>query len=558
MHATIARGQEDAGIPSNQGKKANGIEQEHRHYKAASILAALVAGFVLLQFFLPLRTAIQIGADEGFELTKATLCLKGHHLYTEIWNDQPPLHTFLITQVLKYISPSILGPRLLTTGFTVLLLSSIFLICLRVNGLTVAALTTAFLIASPGFLELSASCMLEIPALAAAVSALCFLLIGTAKWRFREIVSGILFGIALQIKLVPAILLSLAAIILWIQHSKSERQVRNTTISLLVLGLCLVMSVIVIDFIIERGAYLLNFQQSWSSHFGHAKSADYGSASEHPFEWSLFLKNWDTSIPALYGIIFLTRRARSDKWAILPLAWLGLALLVFGTHKPWWSYYYIHTAIPLCWCAAAGLVALVQSAKSLSGITANNPIITGPPIPPAPARARNPNRQSSKTDRPTLSATPVRFGGLRLKWVGTLVLYGLCALPWMTGRVYLQVKGIRNLPQTYSTPVLARIERLKPFTEWIYAQPAIYSFHTGIPMPPELAVVPLKRLWSGEMTTERIAEELRNYKPGMLLLLNSADEMPWRDLINKEYRLIYQDDTQLLYARPSVIAKARR
>src|SRR5437660_12932548 len=126
-------------------------------------LALLLSAFLGLQFLLPLRTAVQIGADEGFELAKATLCVHGHQLYSEVWNDQPPLHTFLITQTLKHISPSILGPRLITTGFTLLLLASVFLLVRRVSGLTVAALATGLLMASPGFLELSSSCMLEIP-----------------------------------------------------------------------------------------------------------------------------------------------------------------------------------------------------------------------------------------------------------------------------------------------------------------------------------------------------------------------------------------------------------
>jgi hypothetical protein len=81
-------------------------------YKSAAILATLLSTLVLVQCRLPLRTAIQISADEGFEFAKATLCLKGYKLYTEVWNDQPRLHTFLITQILKHISPSIAGPRL--------------------------------------------------------------------------------------------------------------------------------------------------------------------------------------------------------------------------------------------------------------------------------------------------------------------------------------------------------------------------------------------------------------------------------------------------------------
>ena len=104
-----------------------------RATRSRVVLAALLTAFIVLQFSIPLGTTVQIGADEGFELAKATLCLKGYQLYTEIWNDQPPLHTFLITQVLKHVSPSILGPRLATAIFTVILLASIFFISLRIS-----------------------------------------------------------------------------------------------------------------------------------------------------------------------------------------------------------------------------------------------------------------------------------------------------------------------------------------------------------------------------------------------------------------------------------------
>jgi hypothetical protein len=147
----------------------NGQEGERvgllRRYKPSVLLVLLLACFLLMESLVPLRTAVQIGADEGFELVKATLCLKGHHLYTEVWNDQPPLHTFLITFILKNFSPAILGPRLLTITFSMLLLASIFGIVLRIHGLWPACLTTALVIASPGFLEISSSCMLEVPAL---------------------------------------------------------------------------------------------------------------------------------------------------------------------------------------------------------------------------------------------------------------------------------------------------------------------------------------------------------------------------------------------------------
>ena len=84
------------------------VERGGRHGKAVLALLMLLAGFIVFQGFLPLGIAVQIGADEGFELAKATLLMHGHGLYTEAWNDQPPLHTFLVVQVLKHGSPGVL------------------------------------------------------------------------------------------------------------------------------------------------------------------------------------------------------------------------------------------------------------------------------------------------------------------------------------------------------------------------------------------------------------------------------------------------------------------
>lgn len=139
--------------------------------------------------------------------------------------------------------------------------------------------------------------------------------------------------------------------------------------------------------------------------------------------------------------------------------------------------------------------------------------------------------------------------------LGLVLVYGLGALPWMSARVYLQVSGIRKSPQTYYTPVLAQVARFKPFTEWLYADRQIYSFHTGIPVLPDLAVLPVKRFWAGEMSNERITEELTASKPGLLLLQNDTLERPFQKLIQTEYRLVYVDAENRLYAHASIAKK---
>ena len=89
--------------------QATSVRMERGPWARPAVIAViLLAAFFLLQSQIPLRTAVQIGADEGFELAKATLCLHGHKLYSEVWNDQPPLHTFLVTQIIKHVTPSIL------------------------------------------------------------------------------------------------------------------------------------------------------------------------------------------------------------------------------------------------------------------------------------------------------------------------------------------------------------------------------------------------------------------------------------------------------------------
>jgi hypothetical protein len=126
----------------------------------------------------------------------------------------------------------------------------------------------------------------------------------------------------------------------------------------------------------------------------------------------------------------------------------------------------------------------------------------------------------------------------------------------MGARVYFQITGIRSSPQVYTELVLKEIERLKPFSRWLYTDQLVYSYHADIPMPPPLAVVPLKRLWTGDMTNKRIAAELSRFKPEIILLRNDTREVPFQDLLDTEYRMIYQDDRQRLYADPQTIKRA--
>jgi hypothetical protein len=474
------------------------------------ILLLLLAVFVLLQCALPLASAIKIGADEDFAVQKAFLSLKGYRMYTDIWDDQPPLHTYLLKQVFLHISNSIFAARLLSVGAAVVLLSALFFLALRVGGILAASIATGLLIASPGFLELSASAMVEIPGLAPAVAALCLLYTGpVTRWRVVEVLAGTVFAFALQIKAIEALYLPLAGLILWLRDRGSSAVLRNWLWSAMAFGLTAVIGFLAVNHLTGE-SLTAQIAQARASHFTAAASVEYGSPADHPFDWAVLTRNWDTTIPALAGVLYLVRLAIQQRSALLPLTWLGLTLLIFGTYKPWWSYYYIHTALPLCWCAGVGVAWVWQALRAAK--------------------------------RRTLYA-----------FSGTFVA---CALAWVGGRVWLQANSIRQAPRIESSLVLKEIKRYKPFTKFLFTTEAVYAFHADIPIPPKIATLSLKRLWTGDMTNEKLADEMRALRPGVLLLANDSKELPFQSLLQTEYRLVYTDAQHRLYVLPEIIEQA--
>ena len=550
----------------------------------------------LSECLLPLGSSITIGVDEDFELAKYVLAVKGYRFYTEVWNDQPPLYVFLLTELVRHLSSSVLWPRLLTVGFSVILVCSVYLLTLRLFGIFAAALTAVMVISSPGFLELSCSCMQELPALAPIIASLCVVLLGRPRGRhLNEVLSGALFGIGLQMKLIGVIYLPLIPLVLWLRTRRSEVWAENPSTfrvdaasAISVHGNPQKQNRVTERFPTSRGpltgveplqrplaallqslaaftvALLLVFlalnwltgsplsaqiRQGWQAHFARARSFEHGSPGEHPFDWSVLAKNWDTTVPAFVGFMALVlaltkedlggeprsigggRRLKKGSTAVariareritsllngaepigiaLPAAWLVLTLMVFPLHTPWWAYYYVHNSVPLSLCAAVGY-----------------------------------------------SLVLVKVLRARKAWaIAAVGLFLACAGSWMAGRVYLQVATIRAAPRIENSLVLKEIVRFKPFTRFMFTDQPIYSFHSGIPLPPSLGVMSLKRFWAGDMTNARFVSELDAAQPELILLRNDTTESVYEEQLSRKYSLVYRDDANRLYALKSIASKA--
>jgi hypothetical protein len=484
-------------------------------------LAAVLVAFSVIESTVHMESVTRIGADEGFELAKATLVSKGHQFYSEVWNDQPPLHTLIVVALQKVFPHSLTAARMVSVVSAAALLCALIAIAGRITGPPSAGITAAFLLFSPAFVELSSSCMVEIPDLMPVVAALA-VLVTMRRSIGVPLLAGVLFAIGLQIKFIGLVFVPLLAFALWLRGAGEPAKGRLIHAAAFLLSSILAFSVIAI--LTGGDAYILQLKQSWFAHFAPTKSYEYGSPADHPFDWTIFLKHWDASILAVIGIIFCLRRARKSLWHILPVLWLILEIIVFSIHRPWWSYYYIHIAVPLSWCAAIGLVELWTALRNRSPKTA-------------------PSKRSQTSSLPPLSATI------------PLAVFLLAASAWMTARVYLQIRDIRRSPQLYYSIVLPEIARYKPFTEYIFTDEPVYSFHADIPMPPRLAIVSLKRLWSADLTNASLTDELYRVKPGLMLLRTDTGELPFQQLLTSDYQVVFEDDARRLYVRKDIVPR---
>ncbi len=613
-----------------------------------AFFALLLVQIIAFRSFVKLK--LQIGADEGFEFAKLESVVSGNKLYTEIWNDQPPLLTALGAELCKIFGQSPVWLRLLGTASGVLLLG-----CLRplISGVVARMLAAVFLLASPGYLELSASFMLELPVIAASLLSLAVI---SLLWVRGSVLacalSGLLFGIALNFKLIALIYEPIILLMAFSLELQSQAGSQKILVRLILFSAVSTTTFLIVGLLQSNGAFLLQLQQSWASHFTNAVSNELGSAADHKFEWMLLVRNWDLVIPGLIGVWILSRQAifgmrgleeakgvgvavartphpgpllegrgegekrkhrpagalswltaipnrqgifgmrgleeaksvavdrtphpgplldgrgegekggpcarRPLSWSpagriergwrearrrgelkarigatlleLFPVIWLVEMLLVFSVHKPWWGYYYVHIAVPLCWCAAVGFKAIFTEALRVLSPTGM--------------------LLHSSAEHQFLKRWAPRAAG------AFLLLFASCCALWMGARFYLEIKDLRGLPKISTDLVIPEMQRYKPFVQFIYSSDPIYSFHADIPMVPSLAVMPLKRFWSGDMTLDKLTCELERSKPGLILLRN--DEMVlFDDLLNSEYNLVFQDNKHRLYALRAVAKKVK-
>jgi hypothetical protein len=444
----------------------------------------------------------EIGSDEHYEVTKAFLWSKGFRLYKVIWNDQQPLLTILQGLLFKCCGVHASVARGLALAFGVLLMAGLFHLVRKSLGVLAACAAMISLLAAPHVFGLSISPMNEVPAFAIGLWAL---------WAIRRwdqdsrcvwlVASGLILAIALEVKLTAAILapaLSIELAILTLANSKGRRAVAMARNGL-IWGGSVLGGFILLGLILGTG-----YSQVYASHFSTVNPAALAEVRQFAFTLGNFLR-YRQALFALAAALCLAAWRGHWRQLAFPFVLFATAIFVHLCHRPFWPYYYLHFAIPIAWLIGYAVGELWKVAH--------------------------------EAVRSTRQFSLRRFG---LVLVASLLSATVVTHAWII--LKSEIGTIREVRRVDVNFLVAAMKAAAPRTQWVYTRATMYAFYAKLRVIPELAVMPLKRYWSGQITQREILDLVKRYRPEQLLLdERDMANMEMARFVNEHYKLITQD-----------------
>ncbi|MDZ8051616.1 MAG: ArnT family glycosyltransferase [Aulosira sp. ZfuVER01] len=471
------------------------------------------ASFVIFTiYFMPIQQVFQFdSSDEGIELIKATLHLDGFSMYTQVWNDQPPLFTVILASWLGWFGKSIYSARLLTLSFSTILIWS-FCQTIRIYlGNLQAVIGTLMLIISCNFLRLSVSVMIDLPCLVMVMLSIYALTlykqIFTQKFsKVLIIISGALLGISLQIKLftgfiVPLIIFDLLQFTV---KKNSHRQLKGSLFFDAILWITAFSSVFILIGILCNS---LTYEQLLQSHLNNRVKTAFQTGNSLKLTFLFLLQDFDYLLLAILAIIVIFQKKEWEKY--FPIIWLITGFIVLLNHRPVWYHHYLLLSIPLAWLATYGVTLSFNFFQQRKWYAKFKP------------------RNFKK----------ITFSGL----AAGFVIFSIIVTPIKLGVIILENHRYLEQSQEHIQFVNILLKN-KPFTKWVFTNCPIYAFYSGLPVPPEIGVLSRKRIESKTITPEQILAVFENYHPEQVLLCKSQTIQNYlNSYLNENYLKTYQN-----------------
>jgi 4-amino-4-deoxy-L-arabinose transferase-like glycosyltransferase len=473
---------------------------------------------VMLRYF-PYWQMFWIYFDEGYNLIKALLVLRGYSLYNQIWSDQPPLLTYLLAGLFRVNGPGVYASRLLILLFTCLLIWAVVQFMRLAWGPLAAVAAAILLILVPDFILLSASTLVGQPSLAMACVALLFLALWHRKGsRLWLVLSAAAMSFSLLIKLYTGFLLPVFGLGLLIgaytrQKEKSWWQILQPALiwSLVLTGLTAGLG-----WLLGGPASLAQLTQPHLA----ASQAVAGMEADSLLPITFYLR---TAWPLLLlGLLAVYPLLKKRLWLMLyPLAWAVTALLILLNYAPVWSHHALLITVPAAMLAGGALAeTLRQGARLLRGL------------------------------RPTAEGGLLAAGSvLALALLVTLRLPDLQTI----ARDYRRFQEEDRFP--YELTLQKKIDQYALQTNWMVTDMPMFAFRAGISVPPNLAVISGKRFLAGDLSEADILTTVQQTRPEQVLI--GRFEFPALEAyLQQDYKLVLaRDDTTKLYIRQDLLAE---
>jgi len=476
------------------------------------ILGVCVFYFASMFLFFPFRTAFWLDHDEGIELSKAMLLLRGDHLYTSIWDDQPPVLTYLLAGVFRIFGLRINMARTLVLFLACGLIWAYLQYLRIVWGSWHAAGGALVLFLLPRFTDLSVSVMNAIPVLTFALFSLLAITYWHKQPKYRWLVlSAGFLALSVLTKLFTAFLAVIFLVGLLVEgytHQRISFKQRAWWRPVLIWGT---------SFSLFLGAPALlligagNFKQLYAGNLVANSLEVYRSDPVYTLVWQLR----QAQPVLLLGLLGILYTLLGKRWLSLYIvAWMAIAYLLLFRHVPAWSHQQLLITIP---------AAILAAAAFGEGLKGSNAWLHQP---------------KQVTWRHLIHLLSV---GLFLY---ILLMRGPATLSTFTPHPTFQNPGITTTSAEAQS--LKEIRRYASETHLFVTDLPIYAFYADLPIPPDLAVFSSKRLETGELTEAEVMTIIQQGQPE-LVLFGRFDFPAIRTYLRKHYRLVNEREGQYLY-----------
>ncbi len=441
---------------------------------------------IFMVLFFPFRYRFEFNPDEGINAIKAMMNIKGYQLYSEIWSDQPPIFTMLLTLGFRVFGLSIPVGRGLELLFSAAILWMAIQYLRQFWGTIHAIFGILTLILLPSYLVLSVSIMIGLPAIAFALLSFYMLSLwhkyGDVKWL---ILSAFALGLSIMTKAFTAIVgpVFLSGIVL--SRWKDYRQHRDW------IKACIPSAVWLAIFSLTVGSILIiivkpaNVFQLIQGHFLAGDSVLLRAYADN--RNLIFLSRFKDSLYILI-LAFLGGIAalRSKSWTAMYLvAWVGIGFISLYVNIPFWPHQQLLVTVP------AAILAAIAIGEGLSKLQKTLQLRKG-------------------------NGLGIAVGVFT--WV-LAVIFMATSLPPAVQQLDFKLPNLRAQPVEISDDeeILALMSDYAHLTNWVYTDRPMFAFRTQLPVPPHLAVLSKKRIAAGVLTEDQILEILVEYEPEQVL-----------------------------------------